>query len=209
MLNVTFQTTRPLDTTMNHLGCVPGALIAMNSNTETQRPAAATGKASAQSLPCLSLPLAEWTKDRPPFSLAAGTRESSPNPCLSIISFFMALEMVKTLFCAVSAISQRLSSQVTLPLGLYKWEWESAHHSFGKMSLMLRRLALFLCVRLVTPLYLTLCHPMDCNPPRSSIPGILQVRILEGAANPISRGSSWLRDWSRISCLAGSSCGLT
>ena len=36
----------------------------------------------------------------------------------------------------------------------------------------------------------TLCDPMDCSPPGSSVHGISQARILEGAAIPFSRGSS-------------------
>ena len=36
----------------------------------------------------------------------------------------------------------------------------------------------------------TLCDPMDCNLPGSSLHGILQARILEWAAGPSSRGSS-------------------
>ena len=32
---------------------------------------------------------------------------------------------------------------------------------------------------LVTPLYPTLCDPVDCSPPGSSVHGILQGRILE------------------------------
>ena len=35
-----------------------------------------------------------------------------------------------------------------------------------------------------------LCNPLDCSPPGSSVPGILQARILEWVAIPISRGSS-------------------
>ena len=42
----------------------------------------------------------------------------------------------------------------------------------------------------VTQLCLTLCDPTDCSPPGSSVYGTLQVRILEGAAVPSSRGSS-------------------
>ena len=42
------------------------------------------------------------------------------------------------------------------------------------------------CVRVC----LTLCDPMDCSPPGSSVHGILQARILECAATPSSRGSS-------------------
>ena len=38
--------------------------------------------------------------------------------------------------------------------------------------------------------YPTLCDPMDCSPPGSSVHGILQARILEWVATPSSRGSS-------------------
>ena len=40
---------------------------------------------------------------------------------------------------------------------------------------------------------LTLCDPMDCSPPGSSVRGILQARILEWVAMPATRGSSWPR----------------
>ena len=36
----------------------------------------------------------------------------------------------------------------------------------------------------------TLCDPMDCSPPGSSVHGVLQARILEWVAIPFSRGSS-------------------
>ena len=44
-----------------------------------------------------------------------------------------------------------------------------------------------------------LCDPMDHSPPSSSIPGVLQVRILEWVAMPSSRGSSQPRDQTCIS----------
>ena len=47
----------------------------------------------------------------------------------------------------------------------------------------------------------TLCELMDCSPPCSSVCGILQVRILEWVAMPSSRGSSWPREWTSISCV--------
>ena len=34
------------------------------------------------------------------------------------------------------------------------------------------------------------CDPMDCSPPGSSVPGILEARILEWVAISFSRGSS-------------------
>ena len=36
----------------------------------------------------------------------------------------------------------------------------------------------------------TLCDPLDCSPPGSSVHGILQARILEWVAMPTSRGFS-------------------
>ena len=45
---------------------------------------------------------------------------------------------------------------------------------------------------------LTLGHPMDY-----AVHGILQVRILEPVAFPFSSGSSWPRNRTRVSCIAG------
>ena len=56
---------------------------------------------------------------------------------------------------------------------------------------------------LFAQLCLTLCDSMDCNLPRSSVHGVLQVRIQEWAAMPSSRGSSWPRDQTQVSCSAG------
>ena len=56
---------------------------------------------------------------------------------------------------------------------------------------------------LVTQSYPTLWDPMDCNPPGSSVHGILQARILEWVAFPFSRGSSQPRDQTWVSCIAG------
>ena len=47
-------------------------------------------------------------------------------------------------------------------------------------------------------------QPIDCNPPGSSVHGIFQARILECFAISFSRGSSWLRGQTRVSCTAGS-----
>ena len=50
---------------------------------------------------------------------------------------------------------------------------------------------------------LTLCDPMNCSPPSSFVHGILQAKILEGVAIPITRGSSRSRNWTWVSCIAG------
>ena len=49
----------------------------------------------------------------------------------------------------------------------------------------------------------TLCDPMDCGPPGSSVHGIFQAWILEQVAISFSRGSSQPRDRTQVSCIAG------
>ena len=60
------------------------------------------------------------------------------------------------------------------------------------------------CV-LVAQSCLTLCDPMDCSLLGSSLHGIIQAGILEWVAISFSRGSSWLRDQTQVSCIAGRS----
>ena len=48
---------------------------------------------------------------------------------------------------------------------------------------------------------LTLCDPVDCSLPGSSVHGILQARILEGVTMPSSRESSRSRDRTRVCCI--------
>ena len=55
------------------------------------------------------------------------------------------------------------------------------------------------CTCSVAKLCLTLCEPMDCSPPGSSVHGILQARVLEWVTIPPSRGSSQPRNQTRIS----------
>ena len=45
-------------------------------------------------------------------------------------------------------------------------------------------------------------RPLDCSPPRPSVHGILQARILEWVPIPFSRGSSWPRDQTQVSGIA-------
>ena len=56
---------------------------------------------------------------------------------------------------------------------------------------------------LVAQSCLTLCDPMDCSPPGSSVHGILQARILEWVAIPFSMVSSRRRDRTQVSLIAG------
>ena len=56
---------------------------------------------------------------------------------------------------------------------------------------------------LVAKSCLTLCDPLNCGLPGSSVHGILQARTLEGVAISFSRGSSWPRNRTGVSYIAG------
>ena len=58
------------------------------------------------------------------------------------------------------------------------------------------------------PMSLTLCDPMGCSLPGSSVHGVLQARILEWVATSSSRGSSQPRNRTRVSCLLHWQVGL-
>ena len=49
----------------------------------------------------------------------------------------------------------------------------------------------------------TLCDPMDCSLPGSSLHGILQARILDWVAVPFSRESFQPRDQTQVSHITG------
>ena len=56
---------------------------------------------------------------------------------------------------------------------------------------------------LVAQLCPTLCDPMGCSPPGSSVHGILQAGILEWVVMPSSKGSSQSRDQTQVSHITG------
>ena len=59
------------------------------------------------------------------------------------------------------------------------------------------------CCYLVAQSCLTLCDPMDCSLPGSSVHGSSQARIMEWVVISFSRESSWPRDRTQVFCLAG------
>ena len=75
---------------------------------------------------------------------------------------------------------------------------KTSHSYIYRLSLYIYSLCV---VFLVAQSCLTLCYPMDCSLPGSSVHGILQARILEWL--PSSRGSSQPRDRTQVSCIAG------
>ena len=78
--------------------------------------------------------------------------------------------------------SSRFKSQIYHLLSVVKRKWKSVKV-------------------LITQSCPTLCNPMNYSPPGSFVHGIPQARILEWVAIPFSRGSSWLRERSQVSCI--------
>ena len=60
----------------------------------------------------------------------------------------------------------------------------------GLFLSLFKKLFILYCLRAQSLSFLTLCDPMGCSPPGSSVHGILQARTLEWVAMPSSRGSS-------------------
>ena len=70
----------------------------------------------------------------------------------------------------------------------------------GEIALRIWFLSYNMCV-LVAQSCPTLCDPMDCSPPGSSVHGIFQAKIMGWVAILFSRGVSWPRDRIRVSRL--------
>ena len=60
---------------------------------------------------------------------------------------------------------------------------------------------LLCCCCLVAKSCPTVCNPLDCSLPASSVHGISQAWILEWVAVPFSGGSSPPRGWTPVSCI--------
>ena len=83
---------------------------------------------------------------------------------------------------------------------LNKTFYDSLEAQVPGQSLGMRFMLLCLC-SLSIRLCPTLCDPMDCSLPCSSVHGILQAIILECIAMPSCRGSSQPRDRTWVSCV--------
>ena len=87
-------------------------------------------------------------------------------------------------------------------LSVYPTEISDRDSSVLHIPSTLRMTSVYVVV-LVTKSCSTLCDPMDCSRPGSSVHGILQVRILEWVAISFPRGSSWPRNRTQVFCTAG------
>ena len=78
------------------------------------------------------------------------------------------------------------------PLQVFQ-SWGPGHSSYWKWKVKV----------LVTQSCLTLGNPVNYSPPDSSVNAILQAKMLEWIVIPFSRGSSWPRDQTQVSCISG------
>ena len=104
----------------------------------------------------------------------------------------IARALVPTIFCLPSSLDIFLSFSDVSQLSVMGWLYHFPPNEHCPVS--------YCCCCSVAKLCLTICDPMDCSPPSSSVHGVFQARILEWVATSSSRGSSQTRDWTRISC---------
>ena len=105
-----------------------------------------------------------------------------------------------SLFTSMSTLTRSLR----FVSGRELFQSASAHHTPGRCTggkILL--VSSFSCSCLVVKPCRTLCDPMDCSLPVSSVRGISQARILKCVAISFYRGSSRPKDQTRISCTAG------
>ena len=74
------------------------------------------------------------------------------------------------------------------------------HIPQGSLYPSVGNILLLLCVSAQSRL--TLCDPMNCSLPGSSVHGIIQARRLEQVTISFSRGSSWTGDGTLVSCIS-------
>ena len=109
-------------------------------------------------------------------------------------------------------LTKDLSSSVTLNAGIllfWKWIliWANAVSCHSTLVCVCMCVRVCVSVHSVAQLYLTLCDPMDCSLPGSSVHGVSQARIQEWVAISYSRRSSQPKDQTSISCISCIACG--
>ena len=138
------------------------------------------------------------------FSLIQGLQLFSGSSCLLDSMASKALQGLTAIFnhstCIFPLILHREAMELAFPwmCPAVSLTSEPLHMLFSFATL--NHTHMYLCMHAKSvQLCLTLCNPLDCSPPGSSIHGILQTRILEWGAMPSSRGSSQPRDWTLVS----------
>ena len=134
---------------------------------------------------------------------------SSLNPLLSSFFFFFfyggfvtSLKLMKSLAVDHWWLIQLLTPLSSLDVRGWDWNFQPSNHMVGSSGDQWPSLLDLKCKVKVTQSCPTLWAPVDCSPQGSSLHGFLQARILDCVAISFSRESSWLRDWTQVSCIA-------
>ena len=98
---------------------------------------------------------------------------------------FKSTPFLSFLFCKMKMIIT-----VTISSGYVRIQWLHVHRALESVTVV----AQLLCH------VQQFCKPIDCSPPGSSVHGIFQARTLEWVTISFSRGSSWPRNHTHISC---------
>ena len=121
------------------------------------------------------------------------SRHTHQNPCPR--SFFWDLDVYNYWKCPLEERKVLVSIHTCMNCQ------QNIH--FSKILTPEHSVCVCLCVYLcVCPVVSDSLQPMDCNSPGSSVHGTLQARILEWVTISYSRGPSWSRDESPISCIS-------
>ena len=122
---------------------------------------------------------------------------SKSDPCIQLLLHYLYLGFSK------APLRQRVQNLTNdFPLDLPSSNiFHFSHHHYGKHHM--DTITIFFFFFEVAQSCPTLCDPVDCSLPGSSVHEILQARILERVAISFSRGSSRPRDRTWVSCIGG------
>ena len=117
----------------------------------------------------------------------------------TMLLFYMSLFTVTNYMWrpVVRNLSINITLRMNLDLTLLQENKPHTQCHMIQMEGQVRMKESYICVHVCWVSYLcpTLCNPIDCSPPGSSVHGMIQARILEWVAKLSSRGSS--RAWDR------------
>ena len=122
------------------------------------------------------------------------------------LSLFLHCCLLKNTFLFVTSLSLSLSLYIYIYICICIYvcvcmyiylgrirEWSGSWKAFCKdFYKILKIISILFCAKSLQSCT-TVCNPMKCSLPGSSVHGILQARILKWVAMTFSRGSSWLR----------------
>ena len=112
--------------------------------------------------------------------------------CYNFLLFLTWKWRLTNLPKAFHLVTDEANSTTTKWMGVQRWP-----NCITEIQGVLPNSLMCTCVQLC----LILCNPMDWNPPGSSVHEISQGRVQKWVAISFSRGSSWTRDQTHVSCI--------